>query len=113
MIEKVRQGTKSAVSVIEESREISDACVQSAEESAEHMSEIDAIISQIDEVNHSVASATEQQTSVIQTLDKDIMDISSMNEQSVANLDNTQQACGELSRAFERLEELVTQFKLN
>ena len=113
MIEKVRQGTKSAVSVIEESREISDACVQSAEESAEHMSEIDAIISQIDEVNLSVASATEQQTSVIQTLDKDIMDISSMNEQSVSNLDNTQQACVELSRAFERLEELVTQFKLN
>ena len=85
----------------------------SAEESAEHMSEINAIIVTIDDVNHSVASATEQQTSVIQTLDRDIMDISSMNDQSVDNLNNTKRACRELNTAFERLEQLVTQFKLN
>jgi methyl-accepting chemotaxis protein len=113
MIERVRAGTRSVVQVIQESQEISSACVLSAEESAEHMSEINAIIVTIDDVNHSVASATEQQTSVIQTLDRDIMDISSMNDQSVDNLNNTKRACRELNTAFERLEQLVTQFKLN
>ncbi|WP_404398169.1 methyl-accepting chemotaxis protein [Idiomarina loihiensis] len=113
MIERVRAGTRSVVQVIQESQEISSACVLSAEESAEYMSEINAIIVTIDDVNHSVASATEQQTSVIQTLDRDIMDISSMNDQSVDNLNNTKQACRELNTAFERLEQLVTQFKLN
>jgi methyl-accepting chemotaxis protein len=113
MVERVREGTRTVVAVIQESQEISSACVLSAEESAEHMSEINAVIARIDDVNHTVASATEQQSSVVQTLDRDITDISSMNDQNLSNLSNTKQACRELNIAFERLEQLVTQFRLN
>ena len=112
MIERVRQGTKTVVGVIKESEATSDACVKSAEQSSQHMAEIDAIIGKIDDVNHSVASATEQQNSVIKSLDEDITNISQLNEQNQTNLRRTNDACQQLQREFDRLESLVSKFKL-
>ncbi|WP_404401095.1 methyl-accepting chemotaxis protein [Idiomarina seosinensis] len=113
MIERVNQGTRNVVKVMNESQATSDQSVESAEASSTHMAEIDGLISQIDDVNHSVASATEQQNSVIKSLDEDIIQINELNERNQENLSKTHEACEELEREFDRLESLVSKFKLN
>lgn len=112
MIERVRKGTQTVVGVIKESEATSDACVTSAEQSSTHMAEIDQIIVQIDDLNHSVASATEQQNSVIKSLDEDVSNISQLNQQNQQNLLRTNDACEQLQKEFDRLESLVSKFKL-
>ncbi|MBT41504.1 MAG: chemotaxis protein [Idiomarina sp.] len=112
MIERVRKGTQTVVGVIKESEATSDACVTSAEQSSTHMAEIDHIIGQIDDVNHTVASATEQQNSVIKSLDQDVSDISQLNEKTQQNLRRSNDACEQLQKEFDRLESLVSKFKL-
>ncbi|MGM0481576.1 MAG: methyl-accepting chemotaxis protein [Pseudomonadota bacterium] len=112
MIERVNQGTQNVVKVMNESKATSERSVASAETSSTHMAEVDGIISQIDDVNHSVASATEQQNSVIKSLDEDIIHISELNERNQANLNKTHEACQQLEREFDRLESLVSKFKL-
>lgn len=113
MIEKVRQGTKGVVGVIRESEKTSEQCVESAQTSTQHMAEIDGIIEEIDDVNHSVASATEQQSKVVKTLDEDITAISQLNDSNQSNLQQTNKACEELQREFDRLDSLVSKFKLS
>ncbi len=113
MISQVREGTRTVVDIINDSQETSEACVASADESTRHMTEIDEVIAQIDDMNHSVASATQQQSQVIRTLDRDVTDINEMNERSQHNLKKTHQACQALQGEFDRLESLVSKFKLS
>ena len=113
MISQVREGTRKVVDIINDSQETSEACVASADESTRHMSEIDQVIAQIDDMNHSVASATQQQSQVIRSLDRDVTDINEMNERSQHNLKKTHQACQSLKGEFDRLESLVSKFKLS
>ncbi|RUO76076.1 methyl-accepting chemotaxis protein [Idiomarina seosinensis] len=113
MIERVRQGTKAVVGVIKQSESTSEECVASAGESTGHMTEIDEIIVQIDDVNHSVASATEQQNKVVKSLDADIVSVSELNDKNQTNLKQTNEACQQLQQEFDRLESLVSKFKLN
>jgi len=112
MIEMLQAGTQDVVSVIEQSRTTSEACVTTAHDAETHMQDVDTAIAEMDSVNHSVASATEQQTTVIKTLDNDIHDISELNEQGIQNLKDTGAACDALQVQFERLEALVQRFKV-
>ena len=112
MIAALESGTKNVVRVIEQSQQTGDACVRTAHEAEEHMRDVDTAIAEMDSVNHSVASATEEQTTVIKTLDRDIVDISDLNQQGIENLRTTQAACDALQSQFERLEALVQRFKV-
>lgn len=112
MIAALESGTKNVVRVIEQSQQTGDECVRTAHEAEEHMRDVDTAIAEMDSVNHSVASATEEQTTVIKTLDRDIVDISDLNQQGIENLRTTQAACDALQSQFERLEALVQRFKV-
>lgn len=112
MIAKLQAGTQEVVQVIEASRATSENCVSSAHAAETHMQDVDTAIAEMDSVNHSVAAATEQQATVIKSLDQDIHDISELNDRGVRNLQETQAACAKLQKQFERLETLVQQFRV-
>ena len=67
-------------------------------------------IGEIDNVNQSVAAATEEQTSVVEALNVDITEINTLNQQGVENLQSTLQACTELERQADRLESVGGEF---
>ncbi|RUO66297.1 methyl-accepting chemotaxis sensory transducer with Cache sensor [Pseudidiomarina planktonica] len=112
MIEVLQKGTQDVVDVISQSQQTSESCVKTAHEAEEHMQDVDTAIAEMDSVNHSVASATEEQTTVIKTLDNDIHDISDLNQQGIQNLRDTNAACTALQEQFERLEAMVQRFKV-
>lgn len=54
-------------------------------------------------MNQSVATATEEQTSVIEWLNVDINEINTLNQEGVENLNSTLRACGDLEQQASRL----------
>jgi methyl-accepting chemotaxis protein len=63
-------------------------------------------------MNQSVAAATEEQTAVVETLNMDVTHINTLNQQSVANLNETLKDCDALSQQANRLKQLVDSFKI-
>ena len=69
-------------------------------------------IDSIDDVNHAVANATQEQNTVSQSLDSDIMLISDLSGQGQQNLQATLAECQQLQRQFDELEAMVLRFKV-
>lgn len=113
MIVKLQDGTQAVVSVISDSQGVSEQCVTSAQTSGEKMEAVDAAIAQIDSVNHSVAAATEEQTSVMKALNSDVSAIQDANQRGVNNLQQTRDACHKLRSECDRLERQLGRFKVD
>lgn len=58
-------------------------------------------------MNQSVATATEEQTSVIESLNMDVREINSLNQEGVENLTAILRACRDLDAEAGRLRHLV------
>ncbi|MDT4827384.1 Methyl-accepting chemotaxis protein PctA [compost metagenome] len=69
-------------------------------------------IGEIDGMNQSVATATEEQTSVVESLNMDVTEINVLNQEGVENLQATLRACGELEQQAGRLKQLVDSFRI-
>ena len=67
---------------------------------------------QINDANHSVASATDEQNQVVKLLDTDIQTINSLCIQGKANLNDTLDECTKLKQQFSALENMVQKFKV-
>jgi len=63
-------------------------------------------------MNQSVATATEEQTSVIESLNMDITEINTLNQDGVRNLQASLSACTELEQQVGRLKQLVDSFRI-
>ena len=66
----------------------------------------------IDGMNQSVATATEEQTSVVESINLDITEINTLNQEGVENLQATLRACDDLEQQATRLKVLVDSFRI-
>ena len=60
----------------------------------------------------SVATATEEQTSVVESINMDITEINTLNQEGVENLQATLRACSDLEQQAARLKHLVGSFRI-
>ena len=86
--------------------------VEIANRAGESLSSVTRRIGEIDGMNQSVATATEEQTAVVDSLNMDITEINTLNQEGVENLQATLRACGELETQAGRLRQLVDSFKI-
>ena len=112
MIEELQVGSRESVSTMTESQRYSEDSVQIANQAGERLGTVTARIGEIDGMNQSVATATEEQTSVIESLNMDITEINTLNQEGVENLQATLRACGDLEHQAERLKHLVDSFRI-
>jgi methyl-accepting chemotaxis protein len=112
MIEKLQVGARDSVSTMTESQRQSESSVGIANRAGERLSSVTQSIGEIDAMNQSVATATEEQTSVIESLNMDITEINTLNQQGVENLQLTLRACGDLDQQAARLKQLVGSFRI-
>ncbi|HEK0841034.1 TPA: methyl-accepting chemotaxis protein, partial [Pseudomonas aeruginosa] len=96
MIEELQIGAQEAVSTMTESQRYSLESVEIANRAGERLSSVTGRIAEIDGMNQSVATATEEQTAVVDSLNMDITEINTLNQEGVENLQATLRACGEL-----------------
>ncbi|RWU21229.1 chemotaxis protein [Pseudomonas alkylphenolica] len=112
MIEGLQVDARDSVTTMSESQCHSAESVTIANQAGQRLGSVTQRIGEIDGMNQSVATATEEQTSVIEALNMDITEINTLNQQGVENLNATLRACGDLEQQAARLKQLVDSFRI-
>ena len=112
MIEALQIGAQQSVATMTESQQHSEESVNIANLAGTRLGSVTQRIGEIDNVNQSVAAATEEQTAVVEALNVDIIQINTLNRQGVENLQATLRACSELEQQAGRLNQLVGNFRI-
>jgi methyl-accepting chemotaxis protein len=112
MIEELQVGAREAVSIMTDSQRQSENSVGIANQAGERLGSVTARIGEIDGMNQSVATATEEQTAVMESINVDITEINTLNQEGVENLQSTLRACADLERQAARLKQLVGSFRI-
>ncbi|EMG2887015.1 methyl-accepting chemotaxis protein PctA, partial [Pseudomonas aeruginosa] len=86
MIEELQVGAREAVATMTESQRYSLESVEIANRAGESLGSVTRRIGEIDGMNQSVATATEEQTAVVDSLNMDITEINTLNQEGVENL---------------------------
>ncbi len=112
MIEELQVSARASVSTMEESQRHSADSVEIANRAGERLISVTERIGEIDGMNQSVATATEEQTSVVESINMDITEINTLNQEGVENLQSTLRACTDLEQQAARLKQLVGSFRI-
>ncbi|WP_201192062.1 methyl-accepting chemotaxis protein [Pseudomonas fluorescens] len=111
MIDNVREDTGQAVTAMQGSSERVRVALEVALRSGEALDEITRSISQINERNLMIASATEQQALVAREVDRNLVSIRSFSEQVLLGARHTDSAGQELAQMAGDLHQTVARFK--
>ena len=112
MIEELQHGAREAVAIMNDSQRESHESVSIANQAGTSLESVTVRIGEIDAMNQSVATATEEQTSVVEAINVDITEINTLNQEGVENLQATLRACSDLERQSVRLTQLVGSFRI-
>ena len=112
MIEQLQSGAREAVAIMTDSQRESIETVGTANQAVASLESVSVRIGEIDGMNQSVATATEEQTSVVEAINVDITQINTLNQEGVENLNATLRACTDLERQSARLTQLVGSFRI-
>ncbi len=112
MIEELQVGARASVETMDQSQRHSQDSVQIANQAGERLDSVTVRISEIDGMNQSEATATEEQTAVVEAINMDINEINMLNQEGVENLQATLRACSDLEQQAGRLKHLVGSFRI-
>ncbi|WEK32013.1 MAG: methyl-accepting chemotaxis protein [Candidatus Pseudomonas phytovorans] len=112
MIEELQVGARASVETMDQSQRHSQDSVQIANQAGERLDSVTVRIGEIDGMNQSVATATEEQTAVVEAINMDINEINMLNQEGVENLQATLRACSDLEQQAGRLKQLVGSFRI-
>ncbi len=111
MIEKLQAGARDAVAVIGQGREKTEEAVAQAAEAGKALETITRSVNTISEMNTMIASAADEQRSVTEEINRNVVTITQVAEQTTEHAAQTSSAAGELSQLAARLQELVARFR--
>ncbi len=112
MIEKLQDGSKNAVSVIQQSGEVLGSTVRTANAAKDSLEEIVSSVASISERNLQIASASEQQSAVAREIDRSVVEIATLAQQSAVASEQVANATDELSALSEDLQTMISTFKI-
>ena len=113
MIERLQTGAANAVAAMEEGRSQAQSGVEQARTAAQSLEAITHAVGTINEMNSMIASAAEEQTSVAEEMNRNIVNISQLSHDTAGAAQQTTAASSELAKLATQLESLVTHFKLS
>ncbi|WP_296218561.1 methyl-accepting chemotaxis protein [Pseudomonas sp. UBA2684] len=112
MISGIQQGTDQAVSAMQNSNTRARSTLDVAKAAGLALEEIATAISQINERNLVIASASEEQAQVAREVDRNLVNIRDLSLQTSAGANQTSAASQELSRLAVDLNSMVGRFKV-
>ncbi|MBU1333090.1 MAG: methyl-accepting chemotaxis protein [Gammaproteobacteria bacterium] len=112
MIGGIQQGTDQAVSAMQNSNSRARSTLDVAKAAGEALDQIAQAISEINERNLVIASASEEQAQVAREVDRNLVNIRDLSLQSSAGANQTSAASQELSRLAIDLNGLIARFKV-
>ncbi len=112
MISKLQTGASKAVQVMEKGKEKTSIGVEHAAAAGKALQTINMAVERISGMNTQIASAAEEQSAVTEEINRSIVSINSVAEQSAAGAQQTAAASHDLARLAEQLKGLVERFKV-
>ncbi len=113
MIQKLQEGSKKAVKVMENGTSQAREGAEMALEAAGSLDAIVRSVASINEMNTQIAAAAEEQSAVAEEINKNVVNISQLSEKTASGAEQTMSASGELSSLAGELQQLVGQFKIS
>jgi len=112
MIDKLQSGSQKAVNVMEQSQQQANSAVEHASNAGDSLTSIAGVVENISDMSTQIASAAEEQSAVAEEINRNIVSISDMAEQTAAGTENTAAASQELAQLSAQLQNLVGQFRV-
>ncbi len=112
MIDQLQSGSQRAVGVMEQSQKQAHAAVEYATKAGGSLATIAEVIENINDMSTQIAGAAEEQSVVAEEINRNIVSISDMAEQTAAGTENTAAASNELAQLATQLHNLVGQFRV-
>ncbi|WP_312975424.1 methyl-accepting chemotaxis protein [Stutzerimonas nitrititolerans] len=111
MIERLQKNSGAAVNVILESNRASQATVEQASQAGESLGQIAQALRNLSALNASIASATLQQTHVVEDINQNVTQAAGLAQQSASAAQQSSVAGEQLGQLAEQLNRLLRQFK--
>lgn len=112
IIEKLQSGSRDAVQAMNQSREQARSVVDQSSRARSSLTTIVDSVSKIDEMSSQIATAAEEQSTVTEDMNRNIVRISDMATQNALGANQTSQAGQALARMAAELQGLVEQFRV-
>ncbi|MDG3085706.1 methyl-accepting chemotaxis protein [Vibrio hannami] len=112
LIEQLQTGTKATVQAMSRGRQQADDCVKQAAQAGDALNAITKAIGIINDMNMQIASASEQQSSVAESINMNVINVKSIAEQNTVASNQTLSSSNEIDKLATQLKMLVTQFKV-
>ena len=112
VIEKLQSGSRSAVEVMKRSRDDAKKVVEQATKAGESLSAISISVGLINDMSTQIASAAEQQNSTTEEINRNIVNISSMANETATGAQKTVESSQEMAGLGVKLQSLVGQFSV-
>ncbi|MDH5191438.1 MAG: methyl-accepting chemotaxis protein [Gammaproteobacteria bacterium] len=111
MIERLQEGSRNAVTAMEASNEKAAESVESAQQAGNSLSTIFNAVTTINDMNNQIAAAAEEQATVSEGVNKNVVEIYDVSQQTKDGAEQTLVSSNELARLAEQLQTLVSKFK--
>jgi len=112
MIKRLQTGAEGAVNAMSSGLVIAQESVAHADEAGSSLENIVNTISRISDLGIQVATATEEQASVVEELNTHIIDIKTLSDQTTEESNAINKSCDSLSDASNKLNDLIGNFKV-
>ncbi len=110
MIEKLQDGSRQAVSVMEHSREQATQSVEQAAEAVSSLNNISDVITMINDMSTQIAAAVEQQSAVAEEINRSIITIRDVSENTMEGARMSEDAAQNMANMARGLEVLAAEF---
>lgn len=111
MIDKLQNGAKNAVTAMEAGKEKASVGVEQTKQAGEALAAITRAVTTISEMNTQIASAAEEQSVTTEEMNKNIININQLADETANSAAQSTTASDELSKLATDLQSLVSQFK--
>ncbi|MCK8082118.1 MULTISPECIES: methyl-accepting chemotaxis protein [unclassified Vibrio] len=112
IIEQLQMGTQSTVEAMKQGQIEADNCVNQANKASMALEEITNAISVINDMNMQIASASEQQSTVAEDINRNVVNVKRIAEENSLAAHQTNSSSTEIARLAEGLGQLVSEFKV-
>ena len=112
MIERLQSGAISAVDAMDKGKDNTQVTLEKAELAGQALSAITQAVSHIAEQNTQIATAAEEQSSVSEEINQNIVSVNTLSVQAAQGAEHTAASCQELERTANELQQMISMFKV-
>ncbi|WP_407314411.1 methyl-accepting chemotaxis protein [Pseudomonas sp. nanlin1] len=112
LIAGLQQGTAQVASILDNSRHLTDNSVQLSRAAGVALQNITETVSSIQSMNQQIAAASEQQSAVAEEINRSVLNVRDVSEQTASASQETAASSQELARLGSELKGMVGQFRV-